>query len=553
MAFYSDIALRITHTSIDMKNAVLLIVLFCLLLGCSRDNETRLKIKEAEELIMSEKADSAFVLLESITNPDVLNDKAFAHYCLIYAGLSEQLGEDMPFVPQMERANAYFEKHGSPEEKMNCLLYLGMSYEEDTDFEWAMKSYLRAVERAKKAKKYLLVGKLYNKIAELHDFDDNYDEAERYLLLSGESYLQGNDSVNYIYSIRNIGRLYMLKEEYEEASKYFQKAYRQALPMNDSLLLSSLTNRLGNNYKEMKNYSLAEDYLFKSIAYDEAGSAPTYLALADLYTEKGEYAKAREYIEMAILHRTADRPLTGGILYRSYMLEKELGNYSLSLDYYERFNHFADSIAELQAKTDVLKAEKRYEYVEILNENTKLELGYYRYFICSIFVFLMFVILVAKYKYSLTKKNEKLRNKQMEINNVSQEKEYAVQELSEKISSIRKGILENSDVYKKMIRNAQSIEDAKKNLLTDQEWLALYELLRMTFPFFMDGLQKKFPGLTETEMRFCCLLKLGLNNQQLAVFLNIQPTSVDRKRYRIRKKGNLENTEITLEEVISGL
>lgn len=536
-----------------MKNAVLLFLLSCLFFGCNKDSEARLKIKEAEELIMSEKPDSAFVLLESITNPDVLNDKAFAHFCLIYARLSEQLGEDMPFVPQMERANVYFEKHGSPEEKMNCLLYLGMSYEEETDFEWAMKSYLQALEIAKKAKKYLLMGKLYNKIAELHDFDDNYDEAERYLLLSGESYLQGNDSVNYIYSIRNIGRLYMLKKEYGEASVYFQKAYRQALPMNDSLLLSSLTNRLGNNYKEMKNYSLAEDYLFKSIAYDEAGSAPTYLALADLYTQKGEYDKAREYIEMAILHKTADRPLTGGTLYRSYKLEKKLGSYSLSLDYYERFNHFADSIAELQAKTDVLKAEKRYEYAEILNENTKLELGYYRYFVCSIFVFLMFVILVAKYKYSLTKKNEKLRNKQIEINNVLQEKEYAVQGLSEKISGIRKGILENSDVYKKMIQNAQSIEDAKKNLLTDQEWLTLYELLRMAYPFFMDGLQKKFPGLTETEKRFCCLLKLGLNNQQLAVFLNIQPTSVDRKRYRIRKKGNLENTEITLEEVVSGL
>lgn len=536
-----------------MKNAVLLFLLSCLFFGCNKDSEARLKIKEAEELIMSEKPDSAFVLLESITNPDVLNDKAFAHFCLIYAGLSEQLGEDMPFVPQMERANAYFEKHGSPEEKMNCLLYLGMSYEEDTDFEWAMKSYLQAVEMANVEKKYLLAGKLYNKIAGLHDFDDNYDEAERYQLLSGKSYLQGNDSINYIYSIRNIGRLYMLKEEYEEASKYFQKAYRQALPMNDSLLLSSLTNRLGNNYKEMKNYSLAEDYLFKSIAYDEAGSAPTYLALADLYTEKGEYAKAREYIEMAILHKTADRPLTGGILYRSYMLEKELGNYSLSLDYYERFNHFADSIAELQAKTDVLKAEKRYEYAEILNENTKLKLEYYRYFVGSIFVLLAFAILAVKYKHSLTMENDKLKNRQIEINNVLQEKEYAVQGLSRKISSIRKGILENSNVYKKMIQNTQSIEEAKKNPLMDQEWLALYELLRMAYPFFMDGLQKKFPGLTETEKRFCCLLKLGLNNQQLAVFLNIQPTSVDRKRYRIRKKGNLENTGITLEEVISGL
>mgnify|MGYP002588992783 CR=1 FL=1 len=534
-----------------MKNAVLLFLLSCLLFGCKQDNEARLKIKEAEEL-MSEKPDSAFVLLESITNPDVLNDEVFAHFCLIYAGLSERLGEDMLFVPQMERANAYFEKHGSPEEKINCLLYLGMSYEEETDFEWAMKSYLQAVEMAKKAKKYLLMGKLYDKIAELHDFDDNYDEAECYLLLSGESYLQGNDSVNYIYSIRNIGRLYMLKEEYEEASEYFQKAYQQALPMNDSLLLSSLTNRLGNNYKEMKNYSLAEDYLFKSIAYDEVGSAPTYLALANLYTQKGEYDKAREYIEMAILHRTTDRPLTGGILYRSYKLEKKLGNYSLSLGYYERFNHFADSIAELQAKTDVLKAEKRYEYVDILNKNTKLELEYYRYFIGSILVFLVFVILAAKYKYTLTEENERLKNKQMEINNVLQEKEYAVQGLSGKISNIRKGILENSDEYKKIIQNAQSIEKAKKNPLTDQEWLALYELLRMTYPFFMDGLQKKIFGLTETEKRFCCLLKLGLNNQQLAVLLNIQPTSVDRKRYRIRKKGNLENTEISLEEVISG-
>lgn len=536
-----------------MKNAILLFILFCLFFSCQRNSEIHLKIKEAEELIRIEQPDSAFTLLEGIANPDVLNNKAFAHFCLIYAGLSEQLKEDMPFVSQMERANTYYEKYGTIEERMNCLLYLGMSYEEEKDFEWAMKSYLQAVEMAKVEEKYLLAGKLYNKIAGLYDFDDNYDEAERYQLLSGKSYLQGNDSVNYIYSIRNIGRLYMLKEEYAKASEYFLKAYQQALPMNDSLLLSSLTNRLGNNYKEMKNFLLAENYLFKSITYDEAGSAPTYLALADLYTKKGEYDKACEYIEMAILHRTADRPLTGGILYRSYKLEKKLGNYSLSLDYYERFNHFADSIAELQAKTDVLKAEKRYEYVEILNENTKLELEYYRYFIGSILVFLLFVILAIKYKYSLTKENEKLKNKQVEINNVLQEKEYAVQGLSGKISNIRKGILENSDEYKKMIQNAQSIEKAKKNPLTDQEWLALYELLRMTYPFFMDGLQKKFLGLTETEKRFCCLLKLGLNNQQLAVFLNIQPTSVDRKRYRIRKKGNMENTETTLEEVISGL
>ncbi len=139
-----------------MKNVILLFILFCLFFSCKSNNEINLKIKEAEELIRTEQPDSAFALLDGITNPEVLSDKVFAHFCMVSAGLSEQLGEDMPFVPQMERANDYYEKHGSPEDKMNSLLYLGMAYEGETDYEWAMKSYLSAVELAKKAKNYII-------------------------------------------------------------------------------------------------------------------------------------------------------------------------------------------------------------------------------------------------------------------------------------------------------------------------------------------------------------------------------------------------------------
>lgn len=536
-----------------MKNAILLFILFCLFFSCKSNNEINLKIKEAEELIRVEQPDSAFALLDGIANPDVLNDKAFARFCLIHAGLSEQLGEDMPFVPQMERANDYYERHGSSEEKMNSLLCLGMAYEGETDYEWAMKSYLRAVELAKKAKSYRLVGKLYNKIAKLHDFDDNYEEAKHCHQLSGEYYLKGNDSVNYIYSIRDIGWIYMVKEEYDEALRYHLDAYRLALPLNDSLLLSSLTNRLGNNYKEMKNYALAEKFLSQSIAYDETGSAPTYLALAGLYTDKGQYDKARTYIEMAVLHKTAKRPLTGGILYQSYMLEKKLDNYNLALDYYERFNHFADSVAELQSQMNLLKVEKRYEYAEVLSRNTILELRYFRNIIMGILSLISILICSYIYMRKLDKANEKLKNKQEVTVKRLQEKELKVQGLSEQVSSIREGILENTEIYKKIMLNAQSIELAKKNPLTNQEWLSLYGSLKITYPFFMEGLEKQFLGLTEEEKHFCCLLKLGLNNQQLAIFLNIQSTSVDRRRYRIRKKGKMENTQTTLEEVIAAL
>ena len=77
--------------------------------------------------------------------------------------------------------------------------------------------------------------------------------------------------------------------------------------------------------------------------------------------------------------------------------------------------------------------------------------------------------------------------------------------------------------------------------------------LKITYPFFMDGLEQQLPGLTGEERHFCCLLKLGLDNQQLAIFLDIQSTSVDRRRYRIRKKGKFENTQTTLEELIAAL
>jgi tetratricopeptide (TPR) repeat protein len=539
-----------------MKNAILLFILFCLFFSCKSNNEINLKIKEAEELIRTEQPDSAFALLESITNPDVLNDKTFARFCLIHAGLSEQLGEDMPFVPQMERANDYYEKHGSPEEKMNCLLYLGMSYEEETDFDWAMKSYLKAVEMAKKANNYLLAGKLYKKIAGLHDYEDNYDEAQRYQLLSGEYYLKGGDSLNYIYSIRDIGWIYTLKEEYGEASESYQKAYQLALNMNDSLLLSSMTNRLGINYKEFGDYSLAEKYLYQSIAYDEAGSAPTYLALADLYTRKKDYEKTREYIEMVSMRCTPKCKLTGGLLYQLYLLEKEQGNYFLSLNYYEQYVNYADSIADLQARADVLKVERRYEYADLLNDNNELENRNQWIVIACVSLLVVSLFLLVLYKYRIALKNEYILNQQKRIseaNQALQEKEFAVKGLNDDILNIRENILRSSAVYKKIIKNSQSIEEAKKYPLTDQDWLTLKEILKTTYFLFIDNLQNQIPNLTEDEIRFCCLLKIGLNSQQLSILLNIQSASVSHKRYRIMKKGQLENTDITLEKFIFGL
>lgn len=359
-----------------------------------------------------------------------------------------------------------------------------------------------------------------------------------------------------MYSIRDIGWIYTLKEEYREAIESYLKVYKQAFNLNDSVLLSSITNRLGINYKEMGNYSLAEKYLFQSIAYDEADCASNYLALADLCTQKKEYDKAQDYINIAVLHKSTNQFFKGGLLYRLYSLEKELGNYKLSLDYFEQYTNFADSISDLQETTNILKVEKRYEYKHLLNENKELYIENQWAIIVCCSLIIICLLLIVLYRYHIAKKEKYMLEQQQiiqEKHSLLMEKELNLKGISSTVMEIRENVLTSTDVYKRIIEISQSVDKAKKYPLTNKEWIALKECVKSTYILFFENLKDKFPNLTEEDICFCCLLKIGLNSQQLAILLNIQPTSVSRRRTRIMKKGGLENTNTTLEKVLEKL
>lgn len=53
--------------------------------------------------------------------------------------------------------------------------------------------------------------------------------------------------------------------------------------------------------------------------------------------------------------------------------------------------------------------------------------------------------------------------------------------------------------------------------------------------FFLQ-LEIRFPDLSKNDRKLCALLKMGLNNRELATLLNINPRSVEMARYRLRKR-----------------
>lgn len=51
------------------------------------------------------------------------------------------------------------------------------------------------------------------------------------------------------------------------------------------------------------------------------------------------------------------------------------------------------------------------------------------------------------------------------------------------------------------------------------------------------------PDLSPNDLRFCAYLRLNLTSKEIAPLLNISIKSVETRRYRLRKKLNLEHED----------
>lgn len=56
------------------------------------------------------------------------------------------------------------------------------------------------------------------------------------------------------------------------------------------------------------------------------------------------------------------------------------------------------------------------------------------------------------------------------------------------------------------------------------------------YPGFLERLKQAHPDLTEHELRFCAYLRMGMENKTIAHLRSVQPDSIKKLRFRIRKK-----------------
>ena len=88
-----------------------------------------------------------------------------------------------------------------------------------------------------------------------------------------------------------------------------------------------------------------------------------------------------------------------------------------------------------------------------------------------------------------------------------------------------------------------------QHLSTDEDWSYFVIKFEKIYPVFFSNLKKLYPNLSETELRLCAYIRVGMSAKEIAKILSIQPETVNTSRYRMRKKMKLTSGE-SLEDIL---
>ncbi|MFD2561043.1 helix-turn-helix and ligand-binding sensor domain-containing protein [Aquimarina rubra] len=154
-----------------------------------------------------------------------------------------------------------------------------------------------------------------------------------------------------------------------------------------------------------------------------------------------------------------------------------------------------------------------------------------------------------KRKLELTKvRNEKeiirIKNEQLRKEFKVKSKELAastidVAKKNELLTQIKNQLTKISD--KASVKQVIGVID--KNLDHNDNWEMFKEAFNNVDRKFLKKLKKTHPDLSPNDLKLCAYLRLNLSSKEIAPLFNISARSVEIKRYRLRKKLNLQHEE----------
>ncbi|MDB4293027.1 LuxR family transcriptional regulator, partial [Maribacter sp.] len=138
----------------------------------------------------------------------------------------------------------------------------------------------------------------------------------------------------------------------------------------------------------------------------------------------------------------------------------------------------------------------------------------------------------------------KLKNEQLRVDFSSKSKEVAASLMS---------IAKKNDLLRTIkdeLRGSRDDDSIKtvintinKSLRQNDDWVFFQEAFNNADSEFLKNIKAQHPVLTPSDLKLCGYLRLNLSTKEMSELLNITSRSVEIKRYRLRKKLNLQHED----------
>ncbi len=515
-------------------------------------------------------ASQAMLIAESIQDPKGRAEASF--YLGILAQKNGRFEEAWAYFRQAEdlfladRDDLWLARVG---------LALSVEFKRNLEYEKALTLLFKAMNTFEEKGELKELGKTYNAIGGNFYDQANYDRALEFYNKSLVIFEELDEELWKGRLYNNLGEIYRFRGEYNKAIDLYRKSHSIFFQFNDPNLMAINYTNQGNTFLEMNQLDSAERYLslgreLSKLSNDPSRVPAINISLGKLERAKGNWQAALDHLLMGYQqsNRLVIYPTTLEAARLLSELYRERQDYEQAYNYFSKYRNIDDSLHQASNMSKITQLEMSLLY-ELENESRRVmvqrvNLKYFTIAFILISIILVVILLYGRQRIRISQNRilgEKLQIEKVqlteEIDNKNRELTTNVMFLvkkNEMITYISEKLLGAKTEFKPSIRKAvdEILIDLRSNLDVNI-WQTFEERFRDVHRDFYRNLDGQFPNLSENDRKLCAFIRLNMNTKEIAAITHQNPNSIEVARTRLRKKLNISNTEISLNNFLANI
>ena len=429
-------------------------------------------------------------------------------------------------------ANEYARKKNAPGAISASYSYLGRAFIAAGQSDSAIVFYKEALAIARLSDDSDNLKRVLNELAAVYRETARYDSAIVYL--RKDEILEKRSKSGGIYqTYYGLGSVYLRSGNLDSAAYYLNKS----LPSANIYVKRAVYKDFSELYEKQRQFENAVAYnkLFLHL-HDSIREIEQTASISEIHN-KYDHEKLKNEINLLKIKKGRTMWISLSVLliflamliFIKYLAHRKLQKKErLIKQYREKQEHYL-----MQLRTNEEKIKENEEQLQTLSEQLQENSG-------------MIEEQTAEIE-TIHKQNEKLREANIKLQENINKYACSLKDtvnlpmaylaLSEKYGQL---CLRERFLMDEVLRHIPVLKQIQENplFLNEEQWGEIEQEVNLLYYNFMVRLQEQFPSLTKEDIRLCCLIKLGLPNVTISKLLCISPSSVTKRKQRMKDAMN---------------